>query len=119
MVGQAASRFCPKRTLRQSTEMARNLPGPTTCGREGYDKYRHDFSKLIWRLASPQWKFDDATFDRSAKSFESTDHVAIVIHNYRWRIALAEGEARLRRSRQDHRGNPCHISAGHHDGRRR
>jgi pimeloyl-ACP methyl ester carboxylesterase len=66
----------------------------TERGREGYDKYRHGFSKLIWRLASPQWKFDDATFDRSAKSFENTDHVAIVIHNYRWRIALAEGEAR-------------------------
>jgi pimeloyl-ACP methyl ester carboxylesterase len=66
----------------------------TERGREGYDKYRHDFSKLIWQLASPQWKFDDATFDRSAKSFENADHVAIVIHNYRWRIALAEGEAR-------------------------
>jgi pimeloyl-ACP methyl ester carboxylesterase len=66
----------------------------TERGREGYDKYRHDFSKLIWQLASPQWKFDDATFDRSAKSFENPDHVAIVIHNYRWRIALAEGEAR-------------------------
>jgi pimeloyl-ACP methyl ester carboxylesterase len=66
----------------------------TERGREGYDKYRHDFSKLIWQLASPQWKFDDATFDRSAKSFENIDHVAIVIHNYRWRIALAEGEAR-------------------------
>jgi pimeloyl-ACP methyl ester carboxylesterase len=66
----------------------------TERGREGYDKYRHDFSKLIWQLASPQWKFDDATFDRSAKSFENPDHVAIVIHNYRWRIAIAEGEAR-------------------------
>jgi pimeloyl-ACP methyl ester carboxylesterase len=66
----------------------------TERGREGYEKYRHDFSKLIWQLASPQWKFDDATFDRSAKSFENPDHVAIVIHNYRWRIALAEGEAR-------------------------
>jgi pimeloyl-ACP methyl ester carboxylesterase len=66
----------------------------TERGKEGYEKYRHDFSKLIWQLASPQWKFDDATFDRSAKSFENADHVAIVIHNYRWRIALAEGEAR-------------------------
>src|SRR5262245_14740748 len=64
----------------------------TERGREGYDKYRHDFSKLIWRLASPTWNFDDATFDRSAKSFENPDHVAIVIHNYRWRQALAEGE---------------------------
>jgi pimeloyl-ACP methyl ester carboxylesterase len=66
----------------------------TERGREGYDKYRHDFSKLIWQLASPQWKFDDATFDRSAKSFENPDHVAIVIHNYRWRMALAESEPR-------------------------
>jgi pimeloyl-ACP methyl ester carboxylesterase len=64
----------------------------TERGREGYDKYRRDFSKLIWHLASPKWNFDDATFDRSAKSFENPDHVAIVIHNYRWRQALAEGE---------------------------
>src|ERR1700761_2869013 len=66
----------------------------TERGREGYDKYRHDFSKLIWTLASPKWNFDDATFDRSAKSFDNPDHVAIVIHNYRWRLGLAEGEAR-------------------------
>ena len=66
----------------------------TERGREGYDKYRHDFSKLIWQLASPQWHFDDATFDRSAKAFDNPDHVAIVIHNYRWRLDLAEGEAK-------------------------
>jgi pimeloyl-ACP methyl ester carboxylesterase len=64
----------------------------TERGRAGYDKYRHDFSKLIWQIASPQWDFDDATFDRSAASFENPDHVAIVIHNYRWRLGLAEGE---------------------------
>jgi pimeloyl-ACP methyl ester carboxylesterase len=64
----------------------------TERGRAGYDKYRHDFSKLIWQVASPQWNFDDATFDRSAASFENPDHVAIVIHNYRWRLGLAEGE---------------------------
>ncbi len=64
----------------------------TERGRLGYDKNRHDFAKLIWRLASPRWNFDDATFDRSAASFENPDHVAIVIHNYRWRLALAEGE---------------------------
>ncbi len=58
----------------------------------GYDKNRHDFAKLIWRLASPKWNFDDATFDRSAASFENPDHVSIVIHNYRWRLALVEGE---------------------------
>ncbi len=66
----------------------------TERGKVGYDKYRHDFSKLIWRLASPKWAFDDATFDRSAASFDNADHVAIVIHNYRWRLGLAEGEAK-------------------------
>jgi pimeloyl-ACP methyl ester carboxylesterase len=64
----------------------------TERGREGYDKYRHDFSKLIWQLASPKWGFDDATFDRSAKAFDNPDHVAVAIHNYRWRLGLAEGE---------------------------
>jgi pimeloyl-ACP methyl ester carboxylesterase len=64
----------------------------TERGRAGYDKYRHDFSKLIWQLASPKWNFDDATFDRSAASFDNPDHVAIVIHNYRWRLGLAEGD---------------------------
>jgi pimeloyl-ACP methyl ester carboxylesterase len=66
----------------------------TDRGRDGYDKYRHDFSKLIWQIASPKWDFDDATFDRSAASFDNPDHVAIVIHNYRWRLGLAEGEAK-------------------------
>ena len=66
----------------------------TERGRAGYDKNRHDFAKLIWRLASPKWNFDDATFDRSAASFDNPDHVSIVIHNYRWRLALAEGEAK-------------------------
>ena len=64
----------------------------TERGREGYDKYRHDFAKLIWQLASPKWKFDDATFDRSAAAFDNPDHVAVVVHNYRWRLGLAEGE---------------------------
>jgi pimeloyl-ACP methyl ester carboxylesterase len=64
----------------------------TERGRAGYEKYRRDFSKLIWRLASPKWDFDDATFDRTAASFDNPDHVAIVIHNYRWRLGLAEGE---------------------------
>jgi pimeloyl-ACP methyl ester carboxylesterase len=66
----------------------------TERGRAGYDKYRHDFSKLIWQLASPKWRFDDATFDRSAASFDNRDHVAIVIHNYRWRLGVAEGESK-------------------------
>jgi pimeloyl-ACP methyl ester carboxylesterase len=64
----------------------------TERGRAGYDKYRHDFAKLIWQLASPKWEFDDAMFDRSAASFNNPDHVSIVIHNYRWRLGLAEGE---------------------------
>jgi pimeloyl-ACP methyl ester carboxylesterase len=67
----------------------------TERGRAGYDKYRHDFAKLIWKLASPKWAFDDATFDRSAAAFDNPDHVEIVIHNYRWRLGLAEGEARF------------------------
>ncbi|MBU8977824.1 alpha/beta hydrolase [Lysobacter sp. MMG2] len=66
----------------------------TDRGRAGYDKNRHDFARLIWKLASPKWNFDDATFDRSAVAFENADHVDIVIHNYRWRLGLAEGEAR-------------------------
>jgi pimeloyl-ACP methyl ester carboxylesterase len=64
----------------------------TERGRLGYEKYRRDFAKLIWQTASPKWQFDDATFDRSAAAFDNPDHVAITIHNYRWRIALAEGE---------------------------
>jgi len=64
----------------------------TDRGQAGYEKYRRDFSRLIWRLASPQWAFDEATFDRSAAAFDNPDHVAIVIHNYRWRLGLAPGE---------------------------
>jgi pimeloyl-ACP methyl ester carboxylesterase len=67
----------------------------TERGRQGYEKYRRDFARLIWKLASPKWEFDDATFDRSAAAFDNIDHVAIVIHNYRWRLGLAEGEARF------------------------
>jgi pimeloyl-ACP methyl ester carboxylesterase len=66
----------------------------TENGKAGYDKNRHDFSKLIWQLASPKWNFDDATYDRTAASFNNPDHVAIVIHNYRWRIGIAEGESK-------------------------
>ena len=64
----------------------------TERGRAGYDKYRREFTKLIWRQASPKWNFDDATFDRSAAAFDNPDHVAITIHNYRWRQGLADGE---------------------------
>ncbi|WP_128923264.1 alpha/beta fold hydrolase [Bradyrhizobium guangxiense] len=66
----------------------------TERGRAGYEKYTHDFAKLIWKLASPQWKFDDATFARSAAALDNKDHVAITIHNYRWRLGLAQGEAK-------------------------
>ncbi|THD76257.1 MAG: alpha/beta hydrolase [Phenylobacterium sp.] len=66
----------------------------TEQGRAGYARNRHDFAKLIWKLASPKWAFDDATFDRSAVAFENPDHVDITIHNYRWRQGLVKGEAR-------------------------
>ena len=66
----------------------------TERGKLGYEQYRHDFNKLIWKLASPQWHFDDATFDRSAAAFDNPDHVSIAIHNYRWRLGLAEGESK-------------------------
>jgi pimeloyl-ACP methyl ester carboxylesterase len=66
----------------------------TERGRIGYDKNRSEFAKLIWKTASPKWSFDDATFDRTASSFDNPDHVAIVIHNYRWRLSLAAGEPR-------------------------
>jgi pimeloyl-ACP methyl ester carboxylesterase len=66
----------------------------TERGRAGYEKYRREFSKLIWQIASPQWRFDDATFERSAAAFDNPDHVAIVIHNYRWRLGLVQGESK-------------------------
>jgi pimeloyl-ACP methyl ester carboxylesterase len=65
----------------------------TERGRVGYENYRRDYAKLIWQTASPKWNFDDATFDRTAASFDNPDHVAIVIHDYRWRIGLAAGES--------------------------
>ncbi|MFL6672750.1 MAG: alpha/beta fold hydrolase [Massilia sp.] len=64
----------------------------TERGRAGYEKYRREFAKLIWQLASPKWQFDDATYERSAAAFDNPDHVSIVIHNYRWRLSLADGE---------------------------
>src|SRR4051812_41941613 len=66
----------------------------TERGALGYEKYRHDFAKLIWQTASPEWAFDDAIFERTATSFDNPDHVAIVVHNYRWRLDLAPGEPR-------------------------
>ena len=67
----------------------------TDRGRAGYEVNRKDFAKLIWQIASPQWRFDDATFARSAASFDNADHVSIVVHNYRWRLGLADGERRF------------------------
>jgi pimeloyl-ACP methyl ester carboxylesterase len=64
----------------------------TERGRKGYEKHRRDFAKLIWQQASPKWNFDESTFQRSAIAFDNPDHVSIVIHNYRWRLGLAEGE---------------------------
>jgi pimeloyl-ACP methyl ester carboxylesterase len=66
----------------------------TERGRAGYEKYRRDFAKLIWRTASPKWDFDDATFERSAAALDNPDHVGIAIHNYRWRLGVADGEAK-------------------------
>jgi pimeloyl-ACP methyl ester carboxylesterase len=66
----------------------------TERGEAGYAKYTHDFARLIWQLASPKWAFDDATFDRSAVSLDNPDHVAVAIHNYRWRLGLAKGESK-------------------------
>ncbi len=66
----------------------------TERGRAGYAANTEAFNRLIWTLASPRWKFDDATFALTAKSFANPDHVDIVIHNYRWRLGLAQGEAK-------------------------
>ena len=77
-------------------------------------QYRREFAKLIWKTASPQWQFDDATFDRSAASFDNPDHVAIVIHNYRWRLGLAEGEAEYDERGAAARRCPRHHRSRHH-----
>jgi pimeloyl-ACP methyl ester carboxylesterase len=66
----------------------------TDRGRDGYARNTNDFNKLIWKQASPKWKYDENTFNRSAKSFANPDHTDIVIHNYRWRLGLAKGEAK-------------------------
>jgi pimeloyl-ACP methyl ester carboxylesterase len=89
------SREASRRPLPPSAELAwwYQFYFATERGRAGYEQYRHDFAKLIWRTASPQWDFDDDTFDRSAASLENADHVDIVIHNYRWRIGIADGES--------------------------
>ena len=81
----------------------------TDRGRAGYGNTRYEFAKLIWQTASPKWRFDDATFNRSARAFDNPDHVSLVIHNYRWRLGLAEGESKIQRSRK----TTCDTSGDH------
>ena len=90
----------------------------TERGRAGYEKNRHDFAKLIWQLASPKWAFDDATFERSAAAFDNPDHVSIVVHNYRWRLGLAEGEAKYADLEARLAQGAGHHGADHHARRR-
>ena len=89
----------------------------TERGRLGYDKYRHDFAKLIWKLGFTQWNFDDDTFERSAAALNNADHVEIVVHNYRWRLGLAEGEPNTTISSSDWPGHR-HRRADDHARRR-
>ncbi len=91
----------------------------TERGVLGYTKYRADFAKLIWQTASPKWAFDDATFARTAASFDNPDYIAIVIHNYRWRLGLAKGEAKYDSPGKAPGGEPGDHCAGDHAGRRR
>jgi pimeloyl-ACP methyl ester carboxylesterase len=66
----------------------------TVRGKVGYSQNHNEFNRLIWKSASPKWNFDDAMFNRTAAALQNPDHVSIVIHNYRWRLSLAEGEPR-------------------------
>ena len=91
----------------------------TERGRAGYEQYRRDFARLIWQLASPKWDFDDATFDRSAAAFDNPDHVAIVIHNYRWRLGLADGEPQYDELEKRLAAGPVIARADDHPRRRR
>ena len=79
----------------------------TERGRAGYDAYRRDFARLIWQLASPRWAFDDATYERTAAAFANPDHVDVVIHNYRWRLGLAEGEPQYADLEERHAPGPA------------
>jgi len=64
-------------------------------GRTDYEQNRYTFARIIWRSCSPNWQFDEATFERTALAFSNADHVRIAVHNYRWRFALAPGEAQF------------------------
>ena len=94
LIGNQAGRQSCRCRQEPSSSGGTSITSPRNAAALGYDKYRRDFSKLIWQIASPKWDFDDATFDRTAAAFDNPDHVAIVIHNYRWRLGLAEGEAK-------------------------
>ncbi len=89
----------------------------TERGEAGYRKYTHEFARLIWQLASPKWQFSDATFQRSAAALDNPDHVAIAIHNYRWRLELAPGESAVPTisSRSSHRFRRL-VRTNHHAG---
>jgi pimeloyl-ACP methyl ester carboxylesterase len=91
----------------------------TERGRAGYDKFRREFAELIWHTASPKWAFDDATFARSAPSFDNADHADIVIHNYRWRLGVAAGEPRYDDAEQQLAAGPSHYGSHDHPRRRR
>ncbi len=80
----------------------------TARGELGYSKNRYAFNKLIWTIVSPKWHFDDATYDRTAAAFDNPDHVAIVIHNYRWRLGLAKGDPKYDESRGEALRRPGH-----------
>ena len=107
----ANARRCRRRP---SSRGGTSSTSPPSEAGSGYDKYRHDFAKLIWRTASPKWNFDDETFDRSAAAFDNPDHVDIVIDNYRWRLGLAPGEPQYDELEQQLATGPDHHGAHHH-----
>src|SRR5258705_8638540 len=67
----------------------------TERGRRGLEQNRRDICRLLWEEWSPTWRFDQATFDRTAPSFDNSDFVAVVIHSYRHRHGNAPGDGRL------------------------
>src|SRR5262249_18752537 len=61
-------------------------------GRAGLEKNRRELCRLLWKLWSPSWRFDDATYERSAASFDNPDFVAVSVHSYRHRYGLVPGD---------------------------